>query len=107
MQIFTNMKPNRFLPLEEPTSLMVMSFIESINRTFGRYDNYTGGCYKFMVLLMQVFGGDAYFNGSHIITKIGDHYYDIDGIVTNIRGYLNVNEYYSYDELREMFLEYL
>lgn len=36
-------------------------------------------CKKVSELLIETFGGEMWYNGSHIITKIGDKFYDLDG----------------------------
>ena len=43
-----------------------------------------GGCYQFHLLLKAMYGGEPYidkFYMNHVITKIGDKFYDITGVV--------------------------
>jgi len=67
----------------------VISFIEKINDTFGRYEPESFGCWKFHLVLSDVFGGEYYYNSDHVITKINDKFYDINGEVEDVNGYLD------------------
>lgn len=58
----------------------ILEFISLCNKTWGRYPELSGGCYKFSKLLMNVFGGDMYWSHDHIITVINGTAYDIDGV---------------------------
>lgn len=88
-------------------SLKILKFIRLINKTFERYDNYTGGCFKFHLILLNTFGGEGYYNGNHVITKIDHIFYDVDGIVTDTEGFVSIKEEYGYDFMYEIFKEYL
>ncbi|MGV6830490.1 MAG: hypothetical protein ACWA5P_02870 [bacterium] len=57
----------------------ILSLISLIRKTFGRYPEYSGGCYKFHLILNKVFNGQGFYDSNHVLTKIGSHYYDIDG----------------------------
>lgn len=62
----------------------VESFISKIRDSFiGSQQVYTeGSCYHFYLILKEVFSDAvAYWDGGHIISKIGDKYYDITGEV--------------------------
>lgn len=62
----------------------VEEFISTIRDSFiGSQQVYTeGSCYHFYLILKQVFAGaEPYYDMDHIITKIGDKYYDITGEV--------------------------
>lgn len=54
-----------------------------------------GSCMNFHVILRRIYqNAEPYFNIDHIITKIGDSYYDITGKV-NPKGYSKFTEFYS------------
>lgn len=51
-------------------------------------------CYSFHLILKSIFPEVIpYYNHTHVISKIGDKYYDIDGVVTDIDGYILLVEY--------------
>lgn len=66
---------------------------------------FTGGsCLNFHLILRTVFTNSIpYYNSNHIITKIGESYYDIDGIVLDVRGYIPFSEYYNKKGTRRAF----
>lgn len=74
---------------------MIRLFIFLYGLWYGGYKDYTGGCLKFHFVLMDIFGGDGYYNSSHVITKIGDKYYDIGGIVHDTADYLHMSHFGS------------
>jgi hypothetical protein len=48
----------------------------------------SGGCYRLFELLQAVFpGASPYYNGDHVVTKIGNAFYDISGVVCD-KGYI-------------------
>ena len=57
----------------------ILDFISLCNNTWGKYPEFSGGCYKFSNILIVVFGGDMYWSHDHIITVIDGNAYDIDG----------------------------
>ena len=62
----------------------VEEFIATIRDSFiGSQEVYThGSCYHFYLILKQVFhDAEPYYDMDHILTKIGDKYYDITGEV--------------------------
>ena len=62
----------------------ILEFIATIRDSFeGSVEVYTqGSCYKFYLILKEVFPeAIAYYDVNHVITKIGDEFYDITGIV--------------------------
>jgi len=62
----------------------IEKFIESIRNSFeDSIKVYTqGSCYEFYLILKQVFPkAIAYYNEDHVITRIGNKYYDITGEV--------------------------
>jgi len=62
-----------------------------------------GGCMNlFTILRNQYPEATPYYNGDHIITKIGDYFYDINGIV-NPKGYLKYTGYYNKKRLSRAF----
>ena len=87
----------------------VLNFIVLIRKTFGRYKDYSGGCYKFHLILKQVFGGVGFYNGEHVITEINGTFYDIDGEVTKFtNNYISIGgKEYPYEFMNETFKEFL
>jgi hypothetical protein len=73
----------------------VMKFIETVRESFeGASKVYTrGSCYQFYLILKRVFPeAEAYYDLSHVITKIGDEYYDINGIA-KIENHVHFSEW--------------
>jgi hypothetical protein len=69
-------------------------FIEMIVATFGTYPEMSLGCLKFGLILCELFDGRMFYNSGHIMTKIGDKYYDQNGVYDYIDDdYLPVEEY--------------
>jgi hypothetical protein len=71
----------------------VKEFIATIRDSFiGSQQVYTeGSCYHFYLILKQVFPqAQAYYDDTHIITKIDDKFYDITG---EVRGDLDMTKY--------------
>lgn len=65
-------------------NIAIEEFIAAIRDSFiGSQQVYTeGSCYHFYLILKQVFpNAEPYFDLDHIITKIGDKFYDITGEV--------------------------
>lgn len=93
--------------MQKYTKEYIRNFVFLIWKTFGSYPERSGGCYKFHLILKHIFNGEGYYNGEHIITKIGDYYWDIDGEVTDTEGYLNIIEHVGYDLLNAQFKQHL
>ena len=72
---------------------MVKLFIFIYRKLKGSYSEYSGGCLRFHFLLKKVFAGEGYYNSNHIITKIGENYYDINGEVKDVKDYLPITYY--------------
>lgn len=71
----------------------VESFIARIRDSFiGSQQVYTeGSCYHFYLILKEVFpDAEPWYDEDHVVTKIGDHFYDITG---EVRQDLNLNKY--------------
>ena len=67
----------------------VENFIATIRDSFiGSQQVYTeGSCYHFYLILKQVFpDAEPYYDLDHIVTKIGDKFYDITGEVKRSYG---------------------
>jgi len=63
------MTPERIIAVSQRIPLSVRFFQE-------------GGCYLFFRILKSYFpSAEAYYNQDHVITKIGDKFYDITGTV--------------------------
>lgn len=63
-------------------STNVESFIAKVRDSFiGSQQVYTeGSCYHFYLILKEVFpSAEPWFDNDHIVTKIGDKFYDITG----------------------------
>ncbi|CAN5508181.1 hypothetical protein BH10ACI2_BH10ACI2_04250 [soil metagenome] len=59
-----------------------------------RYQDASGGCLKFSRLLQAVFpDAKSYYNVDHVITEIDGEFYDVDGSVLEIGGFLPIEEY--------------
>lgn len=85
-------------------SLEPIKVIQLIRESFiGSEKVYTqGSCYQLYLILKYIFPeAEAYYNCDHIITKIKNVYYDINGIVDNISNYLPIDEIYVKDIRKE------
>lgn len=48
--------------------------------TFGKYPDYSAGCLKCHLILKSIHPeAEGFYNESHVLTKIGEKFYDIDG----------------------------
>lgn len=68
----------------------ILNFIEIIRDSFPQATEvYTSGsCFQFYRILKRVYSeAEAYYNISHVITKIGRYYYDINGVVHDYKDY--------------------
>lgn len=77
----------------------IEKFIQTIRDSFiGSQQVYTeGSCYHFYLILKQVFPeAKAYYDADHIITKIGDKFYDITGEIIMNTGMLEFKRLPSY-----------
>jgi len=87
------------------THKQILDFISAIRDSFdGAEHVYTkGSCYQFFLILKSVVPkAQAYNNSDHVITKIGEGYYDITGEV-NIENHLPVDGYYySHEDLNNL-----
>lgn len=73
----------------------ILELIRSIRESFPQAAHvYThGGCYRFFLILKQVYPeADAYYDSNHVITRIGDRYYDITGEVQPKRHHTLLSE---------------
>lgn len=92
--------------MQKYTKEEVLSFITLIRKTFGRYSEDSGGCYKFYLILKKVFDGRGFYNSNHVITKIGDVYFDIDGEVIRHKGFIPVEEF-GEEHMEESFKQHI
>jgi len=63
----------------------VEKFIKQIRDSFkgSEYVYQNGSCYKFFTILKMIFKEvEPYYNNRHVVSKIGDNFYDITGKVT-------------------------
>lgn len=57
-----------------------LSMITRLQDMFGRYPESSGGCLKFFLFLFEMYPhAKGLYNGDHIITKIDNCFYDVDG----------------------------
>ncbi len=49
-------------------------------------------CARVHLLLKAIYAGHGYYDGDHIVTKINDKFYDIDGLV-DAEGFLPMSDY--------------
>lgn len=78
----------------------IETFIRTIRDSFvGSQEVFTlGSCYHFYLILRQVFpNAEAWYDQNHIITKIEDKFYDINGEVTEEMKSERFNEVPSYN----------
>lgn len=71
----------------------VEKFIATVRDSFvGSQQVYAeGSCYHFYLILKQVFpSAECWYDEDHVLTKIGDSFYDITG---EVRKDLNLNKY--------------
>jgi len=55
-----------------------------------------GSCFNLYLILSTHYPQSTpYYNSDHIITKINNHYYDIEGEVKNTKHYLPLSKYHS------------
>ncbi len=62
----------------------ILRFIRIVRNSFkgAEFCYLNGSCYRFYLILKEVFpDAIAYYDGDHVITRIGDKYYDITGMV--------------------------
>lgn len=77
--------------------------ISKIRDTFGRYPDNSGGCFKFHLLLKELFpNAEGWYNSNHILTEIDGKYYDIDGEQELKDNYLPI-ELFGYDNIFNSF----
>lgn len=76
--------------------------MEFIQRRFPKDSNWTNGnCYYFALILSDRFNGTMYYDViyGHFITKIGNNYYDYNGIVNlDKRVLVEWNKFEEYDK---------
>lgn len=86
----------------------ILEFISLCNKTWGRYPEFSGGCYKFSKLLINVFGGEMYWSHDHIMTKIDGMFYDIHGCHETISDeFLLVGDTVSMEHIDYLYEEYM
>lgn len=63
--------------------------IKSLHGIYGKYPQYSGGCLKLHLLLKEIYvHAYGFYNGDHVITLIGNGFYDINGKVDNVKDFL-------------------
>lgn len=75
----------------------VLRLISSLKDLYG-LPKIEGGCLKFHLFLLMVFpNAKGYYNGRHVITKIGSKYYDrkgeYDGSMGPVEEFLPMSDY--------------
>ena len=84
--------------------MYILDVITTIRNSFpNAVEVYTSGsCYKFYLILKAIFPkAKAYYNSDHVITRIGDQYYDITGEVQK-ENHLFVDHHYSHKALSRL-----
>ena len=78
--------------MEKEVLKLITAIRESFDDSVKVYTQ--GGCFRFYLILKSVFpDAAAYYDMDHIITKIGDKYYDINGEYTDLKNYLPLTDY--------------
>lgn len=87
------------------TAINVREFIALLRSMYpDGYAPMSGGCWKMWKLLKHVYpSAVGWYNGDHIVTEIGGRYWDVDGEVADVRGYLTFEEYGGEEWVREQF----
>lgn len=66
-----------------------------------------GSCLNLFIMLRHVFpGAKAFYNSSHVVTRIGKYYYDINGI-TSGKNYLPITFYHDKRRTSRLFSQML
>lgn len=86
-----------------------IDFIELVQRTFGRYPEYSGGCLKFHIMFCQVFPeAEGWYDSCHVLSFYGGKYWDIDGEYTkSLDNFLPIKHHWSGLAFIEQFHEYI
>ena len=80
-------------------------FIHRLKRIYGLHSDYRGGCLKLALILISFYGGEIFENQDHVITKIGDSFYDHTG-KTGFSNYTPLTEL-NWETITNQFAEYL
>lgn len=83
--------------------MQIEEYISTIRNSFsGSVKVYTeGSCYQFYKILKIAFPqAEAYYNSDHVITKIGNRFYDITGEVQKIN-HLEMDEHYPNSTVKD------
>jgi len=77
--------------LERAKEYRALYFLSLLRETFGGYPDMSGGCLK-VAMLLQVYmqEGQTYYDGDHVVTRIDQQLYDINGIVPGV-GFVDKN----------------
>lgn len=81
--------------------MSILHFIQVIRNSFigAEFCYLNGSCYRFYLILKEVFtDAQAYYDCDHVITRIGDKYYDITGSVER-KNHLPVEDH---DKLKKL-----
>jgi len=82
----------------------VLYFIASIRKRTGITYYLNGHCYDFYFKLLGKFANAiCYYDNDHVITKIGDKYYDITGEVERTNHLPVDGKHYSHTQLKGKF----
>ena len=76
----------------------VLRIVDAIRNSFtDAVEIYTrGGCYQFYLILQSVFPeAKAYYDDNHVITRLGENYYDITGKVKK-ENHIEVDIHYDH-----------
>ena len=82
----------------------VIRFIEKIRHSHSSMVNVStkGSCLNFFYILKEVWPeAECWYNSDHVITKIGDYWFDINGSVSP-KGYQKIENTHSGETLRKI-----
>lgn len=78
--------------LLEDKVLELLRLLRSLDKNIV-YNGQNGRCFQIHSILRIAFPqAEPWYNGNHIISKIGGDYYDITGQVTNVVGYYELED---------------
>jgi hypothetical protein len=86
----------------------ILKFIKTVRESVkGMEFVYTNGsCYQFYLILKSIIPeAESWYDSDHVITKIGERFYDITGEV-KCENHLNMDEHYPDTDLRNVRMKF-
>lgn len=66
-----------------------------------------GGCFNFFLILRAVYPeAEAWYDRDHVVTKIDNKFYDINGVIKNTEKYLKFTQYFDKKGTSKLALEF-